>query len=68
MDLDEILEDLQIRLAYQEDMIQSLNQTIAAQDQDILWLKRQCRQWEERFKALSENAQGRLPEEKPPHY
>lgn len=67
---DKRLADLEFRLAFQEDALNSLDQVVARQQRDIEDLQRlnrelyrRLREWEERLEAGSEGA-----EEKPPHY
>ncbi len=71
-DLRSAVEDLQSQLAFHEDTVQTLNDALASQQQEILLLRRQL----ELLKELQDQ-QGRaldqLPDlpaadEKPPHY
>ncbi len=70
------IEDLQARLAFQEDTIQSLNKEVAALSQQILGMQQQMKHL---YKKLDETvsqleqSQGQasavlLDEERPPHY
>ena len=71
-DLRSAVEDLQSQLAFHEDTVQTLNDALASQQQELLLLRRQL----ELLKELQDQ-QGRaldqLPDlpaadEKPPHY
>ncbi len=69
--LREEVANLQAQLAFQEDAVASLDATVAAQQQDILVLKRQIALLHERQAQFSEQpAEGTSSslEEKPPHY
>lgn len=69
--LREDVANLQAQLAFQEDAIASLDATVAAQQQDILLLKRQIALLHERQAQYSEQPAGDALsslEEKPPHY
>ena len=69
MDVEAQIVDLQIRLAYQEDMIVSLSETVASQDNDIIQLKTRYRLLQERFSEIKSQAQEQsLVDERPPHY
>ena len=64
------IEDLQTRLAYQEDTLQQLDQTIADQDKIIRSLVVQLSRWEARINEISDSvAHTEQPaSELPPHY
>ena len=74
-ELDEIrrqLAELQSQLAFQEHTVQSLNDALAVQQQEILLLRQQLallkqRQDEHAVQLDSGQGAGRL-QEKPPHY
>jgi SlyX protein len=66
------LMELQSQLAFQEDTVQSLNDAMAAQQQEILTLRRQLellkqRQDEQAVRHETDGAVG-PQDEKPPHY
>ena len=66
------LMELQSQLAFQEDTVQSLNDAMAAQQQEILTLRRQLellkqRQDEQAVRHETDEAGG-PQDEKPPHY
>lgn len=61
--------ELEIKLAYQEDLIQALNQVVASQQMQLTKLEETCKLLNEKIKSLA--YAGRLPgetEERPPHY
>ncbi|MDO9139868.1 MAG: SlyX family protein [Methylobacter sp.] len=61
--------ELEIKAAYQEDLLQSLNKIVAGQQQQIDRLEATCRMLNERIKSLSvEGVGGESSEEVPPHY
>ena len=61
--------ELEIKTAYQEDLLQALNKIVAGQQQQIDRLEATCRMLNERIKSLSVAAAGdENSEEVPPHY
>lgn len=68
MNDDRIIE-LEIKAAYQEDLLQDLNKIVGRQQQQINRLEATCRMLNERIKSLSvEGGGGESVEELPPHY
>lgn len=65
--LSERIDTLETRLAYQDDTIETLNQTITAQWKQIDALTRQIAQLSERLQEAETNAPGPA-NERPPHY
>jgi SlyX protein len=65
--LAERIDTLETRLAYQDDTIETLNQTITAQWKQIDLLTRQLAQLSERLQEAEANAPGPA-NEPPPHY
>lgn len=65
--LTERIDTLETRLAYQDDTIETLNQTITAQWKQIDVLMRQLAQLNERLQEAEANAPGPA-NEPPPHY
>ena len=65
--LSERIDTLETRLAYQDDTIETLNQTITAQWKQIDALTRQIAQLNERLREAEANAPGSA-NEPPPHY
>lgn len=65
----ERLEKLESTIAYQEQAIEDLNQTLLAQAQEIAQLKRLVGNLGERLRELADNpALSEPPEPPPPHY
>jgi len=70
-DIDARLDELESRLAFQDDLIESLNETVARQDQDIARLQLKVKSLGDKLDDLGEAAvmpgaaQGH---EVPPHY
>ena len=65
------LEELESRAAFQDDLIESLNQVVARQDRELTDLARRVRHLETRLAELAEaaSAQGAAGgHEVPPHY
>jgi len=71
-EIEQQLMELQSRMAYQEDLLDSLNATVVTQDREILALKRQVLDWSNRFQGLlnqlDSQAGNHAATEKPPHY
>ena len=68
MNDDRIIE-LEIKTAYQEDLLQALNKIVGQQQQQIDRLEATCRLLNERIKSLStEGGNGESVDETPPHY
>jgi SlyX protein len=68
MNDDRIIE-LEIKAAYQEDLLQALNNIVGRQQQQIDRLEATCRLLNERIKSLSvEGGSGESIDEVPPHY
>jgi SlyX protein len=68
MNDDRIIE-LEIKAAYQEDLLQELNKIVGQQQQQIDRLEATCRLLNERIKSLSiEGGSGENIDEVPPHY
>jgi len=69
--LREAVEDLQMRVVFQEDTLQALNDVVATQDQQITEMREQLRFLVEKYKSVSyslEQSQSGSAEERPPHY
>jgi SlyX protein len=65
--LSERIDALETRLTYQDDAIETLNQTITAQWKQIDALTRQIAELKERLQEAESNAPGSI-NERPPHY
>jgi SlyX protein len=65
----ERLEALEVRAAYQDQVIEDLNQTITAQWREIERLQRQLGRLEEQVnESIAAAGAPNLPEPPPPHY
>jgi SlyX protein len=65
------LEELESRLAFQEDLIESLNEVVARQDRDLARLLAKMQDLEARLTDLAATAAGPVESpgyEVPPHY
>lgn len=68
MDTDRLIE-LEIKAAYQEDLLQSLNKIVGDQQQQIDRLGATCRVLSERLKSLAnQNSDDAHIDQTPPHY
>lgn len=66
---DERIIELEIKLAYQEDLMQALNTVVGEQQQKIERLEATCKLLNERINAISTGFNSVPPEEElPPHY
>jgi SlyX protein len=67
---DDRLIELEIKAAYQEDLLQTLNKIVSAQQQQIQRLEATCQLLYERVNSISaENSRDNAPvDEVPPHY
>jgi SlyX protein len=66
-ELSERIDALEMRLTFQDDTIETLNQTITAQWREIDALKRQIARLVDRLEDAQTNAEGPR-NEPPPHY
>ncbi len=66
----EQIEDLQARVAFQEDLLSSLNNRVAEQEQDIEVLKKQLKIVYKKVSSLAGSIEsaGEEDEAPPPHY
>jgi len=63
------LEELESQVAFQDELNESLNATVAKQDGEILELKRQFNSLSGRLKEIGETSPGaQSQDETPPHY
>ena len=63
------IEELENQLAFQDELHESLNATVARQDREILEIKRHYNLLSERLKEIGDVAPGAQPQdETPPHY
>ncbi|TBR43573.1 SlyX protein [Marinomonas agarivorans] len=61
------LNELEFKVAYQEDMIDSLNQSLAAQQQDLLMLQEQLQLLGKMLESYR-TQQATIDNQPPPHY
>ncbi|MGB3042638.1 MAG: SlyX family protein [Xanthobacteraceae bacterium] len=62
------IDALEARIAYQEDTIETLNQTVTAQWQQIDALRRLVSELGDRLRDAESNSRGAPANEPPPHY
>lgn len=62
------LTDLEIRLAWQEDLLRTLEDTLHAQQTRVGELEAFCRQLAERLRALQDGQDASPDDGPPPHY
>jgi SlyX protein len=63
------IEELESQLAFQDELIESLNTTVAKQDAEVLELKRHFSMLSDRIKDIGDaSAGGQTQHEIPPHY
>ena len=63
------IDELESQLAFQDELIESLNTTVARQDREISEMKHQLRRFSERLKEIGDASPGAAPQdETPPHY
>lgn len=63
------VDELESELAFQDELIESLNTTVAKQDREILQLKHQFSRLSERLKEIGDASHGAArQDETPPHY
>lgn len=68
-DLTGRIDDLESRLAFQDDLIESLNEVVARQDQEMVRLRQRLESLEAKLDDLSTVAPGSTEShEVPPHY
>ena len=63
------VDELENQVAFQDELIESLNGTVAKQDSEVLGLKHQLNRVSERLKEMGDASHGATPQdESPPHY
>jgi SlyX protein len=68
MDTESRIAELEIKLAYSEDLLDTLNTTVFRQQQQIDLLQEQLRVLRQQFNDSMPAEQGSLRDEIPPHY
>lgn len=68
--MNERIIELEIKAAYQEDLLQELNRIVSGQQQQITRLEATCKLLNDRIKSLSVEggADNQIIDEMPPHY
>ena len=63
------VDELESQVAFQDELIESLNTTVAKLDHEVLELKHQLSRMSERLKEIADVSPGAAPQdETPPHY
>ena len=63
------VDELESQVAFQDELIESLNSTVAKQDRELLELKHQLSRLSDRIKEIGDASPGEVPQdETPPHY
>ena len=63
------IDELESQVAFQDELIESLNSTVARQDREIIEMKHQLSRFSERLKEIGDASDGAAPQdETPPHY
>ena len=68
MEAERRIEDLEVKLAYAEDLLDTLNTTVFRQQQQIDLLQEQLRMLRQQFNDSLPGEQRSLRDEIPPHY
>lgn len=68
MDMDTRLTELEIKLSFTEDLVDTLNQTVTRQQEQIALLQDQLRAVFQQMQQMAPGEQADLREEIPPHY
>jgi SlyX protein len=68
--MDSRLTDLETKVAFQDDLLESLNRIVAEQQQQIDMLQQQVQMLYDQLRSLAPSniAQGATEDERPPHY
>ncbi len=68
--MDSRLTDLETKVAFQDDLLESLNRIVAEQQQQIDMLQQQVQMLYDQLRLLAPSniAQGEAADERPPHY
>ena len=61
-------ETMEIKIAYMEELLESLNRTVADQQMEIVKLTRTCERLNEKILALRDAPSQSSGHERPPHY
>ena len=66
--MEERITNLEIKLSYLEDFMNQIQGVCVEQTKEIEKLKKENKLMAEKIKDLIENAEGDIPNRKPPHY
>lgn len=66
--LEERIMELEIKLSYMEDFMNQIQEVAVEQSKEIEKLKNENKLMIKQIKVLTENAEGDIPNRKPPHY
>ncbi|WP_137939903.1 SlyX family protein [Chitinivorax sp. B] len=68
--MEDRINELEIKLSFQEDLLDTLNQTVVLQQQQIDSLQRQLQMLYQQFRDMKDRGEegGLLANERPPHY
>lgn len=65
---EERLANIESKISYQEDLIEELNKTVYQQQKKLERLEEICRTLANHIESLAATNEGKLANEKPPHY
>jgi len=65
---DSRITELEIKVAYQDDLLQTLNEVVGDQQQQLIRLEEMCRLLGQRIRNMAEPGTINQGEELPPHY
>lgn len=68
MNIEERLENLEIKLTYMEDFLKQIQEVAVVQAKDIDRLKAENKLMAQKIRELIEESEGDIPNRKPPHY
>lgn len=68
MDKEARIVDLEIKISYQDELVNDLNKVVCQQQKQIDALQETCGYLMERVKRLLASAEGEPSNDKPPHY
>lgn len=66
--MDSRITELEIRLALQDDLLETLNRTVALQQQQIIHLQQELKGLSQHLQGLESISKAPLAHEIPPHY
>jgi SlyX protein len=60
--------ELETKIAFQEDLIQALNSTLAEQQLELVEMKRDIEELQTQFRSIATSLASTTKDETPPHY